>query len=385
MTVFIHDGRRGGHLTWLTRALQANVADGAVISAFHSPRVASLRNPSAATVVAAVRADAGEVVFDATTHARLLPTTDDLVHYDTWGLWGPSGVGLDIGAKRIEHVELVFQRQHELDVPFLAPTLALDQPGGHLAEHALATAAVAASLQPGCWQSIAGRRSFWRAGHALDAYVGQLTQLRASAWAITVVNDLVIDNAPDMLDEEAFEGLCRTVHSLSLRSRVIMMQSDYSGLLAVAAGADTVGSGWDRGQRFFDPISFQISSGGPRIAASYVTHGNLASVLRRDVGDVIESLGPPIGGALRDGVMPANDGAEHHHHLRCLRVAVDAINGLTTRADRVDWLRDLYAGAEAGYVYLDRAIPRVVGSAPPQRWVEQPRAVLERYAVAERL
>jgi hypothetical protein len=170
-----------------------------------------------------VRAHAGEVIFDATTHGRLLPGTDDLVHYDTWGLWGPSGVGLDTGARRIEHVELVFGRQREMDVPLLAPTLALDQPIGNAADHALATANIAASLQPGCWQSIAGRRSFWRAGHALDAYVGQLTQLRAPVWGITVVNDLVFDNAPDMAEEEAFEGLCRTVHSLSLRSRVILM------------------------------------------------------------------------------------------------------------------------------------------------------------------
>jgi hypothetical protein len=81
--------------------------------------------------------------------------------------------------------------------------------------------------------------------------------------------------------------------------------------------------------------------------------------------------------------MPPNDNAEHHHHLRGLRRAVDAINGQATRTGRVAWLRDHYDGAAAGYAYLERAIPRVVGNAARQRWVEQPRTVLERYAAAE--
>jgi hypothetical protein len=383
MTVLIHDGRRGGHLRWLERALQAGVADGVVISPFHTPRIASPRNPAGGTVAGRVAGMSLEVVFDATTHARLLPGSDDLVHYDTWGLWGPSGVGLDTASRRVEHVELVFQRQLDLSTPFLAPTLTLDQPSGSDADDALATATVARSLQPDAWQSLSGRRSFWRAGSALDAYVGQLAQLRAPVWTITVVNDIVLDNMPDMADGEAFEGLCRTVHSLSLRSRVIVLHADYTGLPAIAAGANTLGSGWDRGQRFLDPLSFQLSSPGIRIAASYVTHGNLAAVLRRDVGDVVATLGPTIADALRGGPLPPNDAAEHHHHLGCLREITDAVDAHRSRADRVKELRHFYAGAGHGYRYLDVSLPRVVPGAVRQRWLDQPHAVLERYAARE--
>ncbi len=58
---------------------------------------------------------------------------------------------------------------------------------------------------------------------------------------ITVANDLVADHVPDLTATDAFAGLCRTVHSLSLRSRVIVGYGDFAALPAVAAGADTVG------------------------------------------------------------------------------------------------------------------------------------------------
>src|SRR5207248_3117092 len=102
---------------------------------------------------------------------RLLQGTNDLAHYETWQLWGPSGIGLDNDARRVEHVDLVFARQQELSATALAPTLALDSPSGLEAEHALRTAQIARSVKQECGQSLAGRRSFWRAGPDLDAFV----------------------------------------------------------------------------------------------------------------------------------------------------------------------------------------------------------------------
>ena len=101
-----------------------------MISPFHTPRVAVPHHYAGSTVADDVRAASGEVIFDPSTHARLLPTSNDVIHYDTWQLWGPSGVGLDVDVRRLEHIERVFARQAELSSTALAPTLTLDSPFG---------------------------------------------------------------------------------------------------------------------------------------------------------------------------------------------------------------------------------------------------------------
>lgn len=386
MPVFIHDGRRPGHMGWISAALSSGVADGAIISPFHTPRVASPRNPSGLSVAQAVRSAGGELIFDATTHGALLPNANDLIHYDTWNLWGQTGRGLDTDVRRLDHLERVFARQDQLGSISLAPTLTLDSPDGVRADHAMLTAQAASGLRATCAQSLAGRRSFWRAGAALDAYIGRLASLRAPTWVITVVHDTVADSMPDLADIDAFVGLARTVHSLSLRSRVILAQSDYAGLPFVAAGANTIGAGWDRGMRFFDPASFQAATDSAiRIAASYVTHGNLAMVLRRTVADVIDSVGSTIGEALRDGPMPPTTQAQRHHHLSCLRGTVECINRCADRASRVQELLHLYTGAQVGLRYIDGIVPRLVAAGDKRRWIQQPVNVLQRYALEEGL
>lgn len=388
MSVLIQDGRRGGHLGWACQALSAGIASGVVISPFHTPRVTIPRHQSGATVAAAIADIGGEAVFDATTHARLLPGTDDLTHYDTWQLWGASGVGLETDTRRLEHLERVFERQSELSVPALTPTLTLDSPIGIAAAHGFRTAQLGKGLEPSCWQSLAGRRSFWRSGPDLDAYIGRLSSLRAPVWVLTVVNDIVADNVPDLADTEALAGLLRTVHSLSQRSRVVLCHADFAGLPAVAAGASDVGGGWDRGMRFFDPVSFHLSSPGIRIPASYVTQGGLGAVLRRDTGDAITRLlGEPDAARLRGGPMPVDDTAERTHHLRQLNQLVGLVDAHgANRAHRVRELHNFYQGAIAAFDGLSPRLPRPTLPATLRaRWLEQPYACLEAYAVAEGL
>ena len=387
MSVLIQDGRRGGHLRWATQALAAGLADGVIISPFHTPRVSIPRHQAGATVSAAVIAAGGEAVFDASTHARLLPGSDDVLHYDTWQLWGPSGIGLDSDAKRLEHLERVFARQREMSVPTLAPTLTLESPLGQAADDAFRTAELARGLDRTCWQTLAGRRSFWRAGSDLDAYVGQLASLRAPCWVLTVVNDIVVDNVPDLADTEAFSGLLRTVHSLSQRARVIICHADYAGVPAVAAGASDIGAGWDRGMRFFDPRSFQLTTPGIQIPASYVTQGRLGAVLRRDTGDAIARLGDALATTLRGGPMPADDTAERSHHLRQLRDLVDAVDGHgVARPARIGELRSFYERSMADFDSLLARLPRTtLQESSRMRWVEQPYRALKAYAEAEGL
>lgn len=387
MSVLIQDGRRGGHLRWALQAIAGGIAEGVIVSPFHTPRIAVPRHQAGGTVAAEVRAAGGEVIFDPSTHVRLLPTSNDLVHYDTWGLWGPVGMGLDQDARRLEHLERVFDRQADLQTPALAPTVALDTPFGVDADNALRTAQLARGLDPAAWQSLAGRRSFWRAGPDLDAYVGQLAALRAPVWVLTVINDLVVDNQPNLDDTSAFSGLLRTVHSLSERSRVILCYADYAGVPAVAAGADTLGSGWDRGMRFFDPTSFQLTSTGIRIPASYVTQGRLAAVLRRDAGDAITRLGEPAATAIRGGPMPVDDAAERTHHLRQLHDLTATVNAHgRARRDRVATLRRLYEQAALDFTQLIAVLPpAVLNDGLRRRWVDEPYAALESYATVEGL
>ncbi len=388
MSVLIQDGRRGGHLSWAVQALTAGVADGVIISPFHAPWVAVPRHRAGATVAAAVTQAGGEALFDPSTHARLLPGSDDLVHYDTWQLWGPSGVGLDSDTRRLEHLERVFARQAEIATVALAPTLTLDSPLGQPAEYAFRTAQLAGGFDRACWQTLAGRRSFWRSGSDLDAYVGQLASLRAPCWLLTVVNDVVADNVPDLVDTDAFAGLLRTVHSLSQRSRVIICHADYAGVPAVAAGASDVGAGWDRRMRFFDPRSFQVTTGGPQIPASYVTQGGLSAVLRRDAGDAVTRLlGDTAATALRGGSMPANDTAERSHHLRQLSDLVQRVDAHGPARDaRVRELRATYEQAIAEFGGLLARLPATtLQESSRRRWLDQPYAALQAYAAAEGL
>lgn len=387
MSLLIQDGRRGGHTRWATQAISAGIADGVFISSFHTPRVAVPHHYAGSRLAEEVRAVDGEVIFDPCTHARLLPSSNDVLHYDTWQLWGPSGVGLDTDVRRLEHLERVFDQQSELEAIALAPTLTLDSPFGVDADHALRTAQLAVGLNRHTGQSLVGRRSFWRAGPDLDAHVGQLAALRAPTWALTVVNDLVADNQPDLTDTTAFTGLLRTIHSLSQRSRVIVCYADYAGVPATAAGANTLGTGWDRGMRYFDPNSFQITSSGVRIPASYVTQGRLGAVLRRDTGDAIARLGDPPATDIRGGPMPADDTAERSHHLRQLHLLIDSVNVHgTARQDRVAELRRFYERAAQDLDSLTQQLPRhTLNENHRRRWVDEPFAALEAYAVAERL
>jgi hypothetical protein len=247
---------------------------------------------------------------------------------------------------------------------------------------------LAQGLHHGCWQALSGRRSFWRTGADLDAYVGQLAALRAPCWLLTMVNDAaVVDNAPDLADTDAFVGMCRTTHSLSERSRVIICHADYGGLPIVAAGASDVGTGWDRAMRYFDPQSFQRISPGIRIPASYVTQGGLGAVLRRDTADAIVRLGESQATVLRGGPMPPNNAGERVHHLRQLHELITKIDGHgRNRASRVKELRAFYERAIDDFTHVAAQLPRrSIGESSHRRWLDDPYKVLEHYAQAENL
>lgn len=385
MSVFIQDARRVGHLNWVIDTLSRGCADGAVISPFCTPRIPQPRFQDAGAVAASLL-PRYEVLFDPATHARLLPGVDVLAQYGTWDLWGSSGIGLNTQERRVEHVERVFARQREIGAPTLAPTHALTSPRSEEARNALEAARVARGFDSNCYQSLAGTRSFFSAGIDLDAYVGSLAALRAPVWYVTLMHDSVTDGAPDLDDRAAFVGWLRTVHSLSERSRVIVAHSDFVGLLAVAAGADSIGAGWSRGMRYFYPDSFQLPvEGAVRRSASYVTQQGLMAVLRRSTADDIERLDNDLAQMLRHGDMPADEQQERRHHLRMLHEIVGEISRQDSRIDRIRVLRDRYDVAIQNFNDLRRRLRGVVTEGDRDRWAAAPRAVLEAYAEDEGL
>lgn len=382
--VLIHDGRRIAHRKWATDAINSGYADGVVLSPFSTPRLSVPRHPSAQQVAADVNGVGGEVIFDAMTHARFLAGVNRTDFYDDWELWGSAGPGVATPQQRLAHVERVFQRQDAVGSPHLAPTLSLQSPLTQDASFARELARTARGVDSGAWQSLAGTRAFWASGVNLDAYVGALVALRAPVWVLTVSNEIVVDQVPDLTDVLAFSGLCRTVHSLSMRSRVIISHADYAGLPAVAAGADTVGSGWDRSQRTFDPNSFRIDSDpGIRIPASYVTQGTLHAVLRRDTAEAIERWDPAAALTIRGGPMPASDQVQRMHHLNQLRSAVLGLTAAGSRQNRINLLRNRYQTASAQFDVLRDALPRTVQDRDKYAWATAPADILESYAQAE--
>jgi len=320
------------------------------------------------------------------THARLLVGSNRTDLYDTWELWDSAGVGVDTPLRQQQHVEQVFARQTELGSPHLAPTVTINSVSGDNGRYSLEMAWIARGIDERAWQSVAGSREFWRSGVSLDAHIGSLVELRAPVWVVTVTNELVLGQTPDLADRQAYEGLLRSIHSLSERSRVIIAYADMSGLLSVGAGADTIGAGWDRAMRTFDPGSFHIDSdAGIRIPASYVTQKNLFAVLRRDAAEAIERWNVSDARRIRGRSMPTSDQIERVHHLASIGEHVATLSSIRDRAARVAALRLQYESAATDFDTLIDAIGPAVRVADKTAWVSTQLEILRAYASNEGL
>jgi hypothetical protein len=342
MALYLHDGAIGGHATWTEAALAAGVADGAVVSPFFTPQLSRPRNPSAEEYADRIRRANGEVIFDATTHAVTLPGVDNWGNYQTWSLWsGPRG---DLSTPNLiqEHVARVFDHQTALESPHLTPTLTLENPIGPSADSAIDLAEEGLAQDPGAWQSLSGRRGFWSSPD-LDAYVGSLVSLRAPTWFVTVVRD-TMDYPPDMTDLRQTSAVCRTIQTLARRSRVVLCQCDLYGLLGIAAGADSIGSGWHTKQRVCSPATYQQNDPTQmRRQAEWHTFEGLAARLHNSLSDILQRNDATRADALYSGPVSSAPAELRHHHLGAVRALVARVDSAGTRpADRVRALRDIY-------------------------------------------
>lgn len=391
MTILLHDGRRNAHATWLKESISAGLVTGAVLNPFLTPRVSAPAKPSAADIVTDLRANTlvggtpPEVLFDSATWAAALAGTNLWDDYDSWPLWPHHARGdlSDAGAI-VEHVRAVFAVQSSLGVPYLAPTVAVDTPNGQAAQTAIDLASEANRQQRGCMITVCGTNTFWRSGAALDAYVGRLARLRPAVCYVIPLRDRA-GYPTDLSDTDATSGWLRTIHSLALRYRVIAAYTDHLGAIAAAAGADTVGTGWDQGQRVCTPDTFRTSAPGGT-TVNYSPHPGLLARFNVTGARGLRDLATSFAEAMRWGHAIPNDMREHREqHFRALGEQIEAVRAAgPSHADRYSVVRTAFAGAALSWDYAVALGAQGVTRNERTAWLDAMRSGFESYVLAER-
>jgi hypothetical protein len=250
MSVLIEDSPRPFQAKWISEAVDRGIASGTVVTPWATPwerHQGSGKKPNAADRVQKLQDDGVEVWFDPTTHALQMGGVGDFRYYGEYDLWaGPRG-DLSDPAFREEHVGKVFGIQDSLNVPHLAPTVLLHSALDITSSMALELSREAIRRDPDCRLSIAGTAPFWQGRAALDAHIGAVASLQPGGWFLTVVRTATSLPVPATAEET--HGLCRTTRALSEDAPVHISHGDVAAMPAVAAGASTIGSGWDQRQR----------------------------------------------------------------------------------------------------------------------------------------
>lgn len=354
MTTFIEDSPRSFQAGWISDAHTGGATTGAVLTPWSSPyihRGGPGLKPGIGTRVQELQ-DAGVPVwFDATTHALQMPGVGDFRYYAEFSLWGGPIGDLTQDAYRREHVRRVFKHQSALNTPFLAPAPLLPSGLNNISTLALETSMVALELQPHSSLTIAGVGTFWSDGHDLDAHVGALAALAPQGWFISFVQP---DNElPPKLTADEVYGICRTVRSLSEYAPVHVSHGDFAALPAVAAGATTVGTGWDKRQRvvsFTDYLTRAESTGQASWYQRPTLLGLLSTLDKKSDGALLEQQDPSL--AARLGGLPTVPGPKEsfRHHVVQLDAAVRRIQGAgSSYRDRYNELDRMYTEAATNW------------------------------------
>lgn len=319
--------------------------------------------------------------FDATTHALQMPGVGDFRYYVEYSLWGGPIGDLTQDAYRREHVRRVFKQQHDLGAPYLAPAPLLPSGLNNISTLALDTARVSLELQPTAHLTIAGVGTFWSDGRDLDAHVGALAALAPPGWFLSFAqpdNDL----PPKLTADEVF-GICRTVRALSEYAPVHISQGDFAALPAVAAGATTVGTGWDKRQRVLSYTDYSARPPSTGVASWYErpTLLGLLGTLAKGEGALLAQQAPALATLL--GGLPTVPGPKSSflHHVAQLDTAVRTIQGTNaSHKERYEQLDAMYSAASANWVALRAA------TGTPDRsgiWVTPYQQGLRMYARSE--
>lgn len=341
MTVLIEDTARNNLALWTVNAFVRGIVDGVIISPFTTPLTATSYKQSAARIVERFQEAECPVWVDPTTHALQMAGVGDFRYYDEWGFWSGVRGALNSEADRRDHIRRVFDAQYRLGVPRLAPTILLHNPQSQTSLEALEMAQLAVDEDPNTVLAIAGDTHFWSSGDDLDAHIGALAQLAPEMWFISTARVASVVPVPANATEIA--GLCRTVRSLSAESSVHISHGDLAGLPAVAAGASSVGSGWDLRQRVLAYSDFQPRSdllgGGQwyKRPTLEILLGNLST----SEFALLQAQNSDLAARLLPGVLAPGPEEAFTHHVSVLRRVITDLAGREA-GDAYLRLSDLY-------------------------------------------
>jgi hypothetical protein len=351
-----------------------------VLSPFMTPRSGTHFHQSAQPLVQRLQDEGLTVWVDPETHALQMPAVGDFRYYDDWNLWGGNRNDLQSRAEREDHVERVFAAQDALGVRHVAPTVLLHSAQSQSSLVALELAQIANELDRAARLAIAGDAAFWASGNALDAHVGALAQLAPPAWTMTVVRQFTDLPVPCLAEE--IHGLCRTARALSEDADVHVSHGDLAALPAIAAGANTVGTGWDPRQRVCAYTSYEARTTGTGSAGQWfqqVTFQGLLSLLTNGEAVTFEQQNAQLAGTLLPGSVPPGPKEAFMHHVSVLGRVVEELRAADHRRAYED-LRDRYTDADGAWPNVAAAIGI---TSRAHGWLNALRDGLGRYGATE--
>lgn len=347
MTTFIEDSPRAFQAGWIAEACTAGYASAAVLTPWASPwnhRGGPGKKPGIRERSQQLNGQGVPIWFDAVTHALQMGGVGDFRYYDEFDMWGGPRGDLSTHANRDEHIRKVFDIQDELGSPRLGPTVLLHTGQSQNSVLALDMARQAVATDPGCWLTIAGTAPLWSSGVALDAHVGALATLEPAGWFIGVVRPL--NTIPvGAIQDEVF-GMCRTVRALSEFAPVHVSHGDMAALPAIAAGATTTGTGWDKRQRVmsYSDYAARTPSSGGGAWFERPTLRDLVGSLSTNEASILNNRNATLVGQL--GGLPAPGPKEAFmHHASAVASLVSDIASGTTPQDRYQRLETIYLRA----------------------------------------
>lgn len=355
MTLLIEDTARNNLAAWTLEAVGGGLARGAVLSPFSTPRYSTNYKQSARETVRRLRDGGAEVWLDPETHALQMPAVGDFRYYDDWPLWGGQRGDLSSEANIRGHINAVFEEQDRLGVPHLAPTILLHSPQSTTSQRALRLAQIAVDVDPGCTLALAGDAAFWAGGAQLDAHVGALAQLEPRGWWLTVVRSLAVLPVPAITEE--VHGLCRTARALAEDAGVHVSHGDLAAMPAVAAGATSVGTGWDPRQRVSAYASYEQRSTGGDGGQWFrqATLSGLLSLLTSADAGALAQQNNALASRLLPGQVPPGAKEAFLHHSEVLADIVTSLRAQPPHQAFAD-LRDRYVSARADWPVVASAL-----------------------------
>lgn len=382
MSLFIEDSPRAFQARWIAEASAAGHSSGAVLTPWATPwhhRGGPGKKPGIRERASELQAEGVKLWFDPVTHALQMGGVGDFRYYDEFRLWGGPRGDLTTDAFREDHVRLVFETQDALQAPHLGPTTLLHTGLSQESNVALSLARAAVERDASCWITIAGTSPFWASGNALDAHIGALASLQPSGWFLAVARPL--NNIPVAATRDEVAGLARTVRALSEYAPVHLSHADLAGLPAVAAGATTVGTGWDKRQRVLSYADYSARGEGGTGGGWYErrTVLGLMGSLSANEATVLASRDPEL--VARLGGVPAPGPREAFiHHSQVLSSLVADIAGQPSYEARYRRLHGLYAAATAAW---EIAQPLCSSDTSAVEWISECASGLNDYAGLE--